>query len=144
MTPEEKERLRKQRLWEEHLAELESKKKAEAEEKARLKYNSKKRVYNRDYRAKVRLSPEAYQHRLEQHREYNRKYREAHKGDPAWKEKKREYFREWYATPAGKAKQREYYERWKEKNPEKYAAKIAKNRERRKARNGSQDSVVDA
>lgn len=129
-TPEELERLRKQRKWEAHLAKV-------AEEKPTARRMT-------THGARLRLSPKAYQHRLEQAREYNRQYREAHKEDPAWNEKRREYSREWYATPAGKAKQREYYERWKEKNPEKYAAKIAKNRERRGAGNGSQGTVVDA
>lgn len=131
---EEREALRKQRLWEEHLKELKAK-----------EARAKKRAYNRGYRRKVRLSPQAYQHRLETNREYNRRYRAVHKSDPVWQERRREEARKWYAKPENKAKQHEYYLRWKEANPEAYAAKLEKNRERRKAKkNGSKGSGVDA
>lgn len=132
MTPEERERLRKQRLWEAHVSDLEAKQEFEKAEKARLKRNAAKRAYNKGYRAKVRLSPQAYQHALEQKREYNRKYRAAHKNDPVWKQNRREYAREWYHRPENRQKQHDYYLRWKEENPEAYAAKLEKNRQRRK------------
>lgn len=146
MTPEEEERLRKQRKWEAHLSKLTDKKvsRDETEEEAQARRKAAKREYDRAYREKVRLNPLAYQHRLEQNRERCRRYREAHKDDPAWIEKRREYAREWNAKPGSKQKRHEYYLTWKEKHPEKHAARVEKNRERRKAKkNGSSDHHGD-
>jgi hypothetical protein len=134
LTPEERYRLRKQRLWEAHQQRVEAQDKAERDEARRIAYNKRKRAYNAAYRQAVKDNPEAYAAWLEARREYNREWRKANKDNPAYKRDKAEQARKDYHQHGGRAKAAERYRRWKEEHPEEYAAKLARNRERRRTK----------